>query len=215
MVPRRYLSRVAPQISIRRCQVDAALASAGIFDMSSAILTLGRCALAIAWVLCLVLVIRGFSNSPVRLDRQMVKSLIAVSPQGWGFFTRNPRERQYRVYEKSDSSWVRFLQTNAHRNHLFGIRRTGSAQGMELGRLLRSAPGDSWVHGRVRFDEAPSRDEVPAVPIQNVIQRPTMCGEFMIVHQEPVPWAWSKSRHRLAIPASFLRVTSNCTNSRS
>ncbi len=46
--------------------------------------------------------------------------------------------------------------------------------------------------------------------VENKLFKPILCGEFLLVFQEPVPWAWSKSLSTIKMPAKAARITITC-----
>ena len=53
------------------------------------------------------------AQTPVSVDATQRRSLLAVTPQGWGFFTRDPREPTTRAYALYDGKWRRVDRENA------------------------------------------------------------------------------------------------------
>ncbi|MFB1052091.1 SdpA family antimicrobial peptide system protein [Paraliobacillus sp. JSM ZJ581] len=132
-------------------------------------------------------------------------------PQGWGFYSKDPTESALYMYDyetfEPSTNWP-----NNTKENLFGLKRAGRAQGIEAGLIQFKIPGESWV----TCEDAPStcaieNDGLEAVEIENESPYPTICGEHIIVQQEPVPWAWSKYKETTVMPSEIVRVNVTCS----
>ena len=47
-----------------------------------------------------------------------------------------------------------------------------------------------------------------------MIYDPLLCGEYLLVFQKPVPWAWSKSLKKIEMPAKIIRFKILCNESK-
>lgn len=71
--------------------------------------------------------------------------LTKIIPEGWGFFTRNPREPVYKFYECDGDS---FAQMNLHNNSfrsLAGLSKINRRYNLELQRLKPLIPDSVYV----------------------------------------------------------------------
>jgi antimicrobial peptide system SdpA family protein len=132
-------------------------------------------------------------------------------PEGWAFFTRNPREDRYIVYRlATGGSWIDTnLGPHNRPRNAFGLNRKSRAQGVEIGLLLVSIHDDEWLACRkspaICLATTPvSKDFKDISPI------PTLCGEIGVVMQPPVPWAWSSLPRPVTMPSKVVRVRVHC-----
>jgi antimicrobial peptide system SdpA family protein len=136
-----------------------------------------------------------------------------VLPEGWAFFTRDPRDDRMMPYVRgADAVWSTASHTpNFQPRNLFGIDRAGRAQGVEMG-LLMDAARDAE---RQACEESPVAclERAPvARKLSNTSPRPTLCGEVGFVFQRAIPWAWSRSSREktLHMPSKVLRLDIEC-----
>lgn len=169
-----------------------------------------RAVLGLFWAGAVALVLRGLTDNPLRLSRDTALNLVAVSPQGWAFFTRSPREAAYHVFRRDGAEWAPYPLTNAHPVHAFGASRAPRAKEMELGAVLGTVPGKHWREGRVLPGVPAGADTLPAVTVTNPAPRPRVCGEFLVQKYAPLPWAWSGSFGSVAQPARSVRLRVAC-----
>jgi len=165
--------------------------------------------LAPAWGLLFVYALHGaMSFNPIQLVGE--RELRVFMPQGWAFFTRDAREEDLLPFARRRGAWASAsIGPHARRSNLFGLSRTGRAQGIEAGLLLKEIPETAWSPCRAApadcFENLPS-----AGPFRNISPRPTLCGDLGLALQKPIPWAWSASRRKPLIPSRVVRLSVSC-----
>ena len=75
-------------------------------------------------------------NNPINDFIQPTNKVVhEVLPQGWAFYSKNPRDNTYNVVRTSSGDKaVQF--PNANTLNYFGFSRYGRSQGVEVGRLI-------------------------------------------------------------------------------
>jgi antimicrobial peptide system SdpA family protein len=129
-------------------------------------------------------------------------SLFNIIPQGWGFFTRNPREEQTILYTIQDTSSVLFTKTISSIDNSFGASRKLRCYNVEVGTLISKINDSSWVEekgGNLVFDTNLQTDTV-----KNNFYPCSIRGDFFFVKQERIPWAWGKSN--IIMPYKYAKV---------
>ena len=131
-------------------------------------------------------------------------------PQGWKFFTRNPREDWTLIYRQSNGHWENAsLGPNFNQANWFGMRRLVRAQGIELGTLLYQIHKEAWKPCKRRSTEC--LDSLPSAGTTvNRTPSPSLCGVIGIAMQEQLPWAWSGAEDRITMPSRVVKVTVRC-----
>ncbi|MCG8328914.1 MAG: SdpA family antimicrobial peptide system protein [Chitinophagales bacterium] len=135
----------------------------------------------------------------------------AIMPQGWAFFTRNPREHNYFIYQKVDGEYQQLILSNCNRKNLFGASRKSRIQSVELGDILAKVEGTTWLEcpGGIRQEaEIECLEETLVI---NRVESPTICGAFYIAQQEPLPWAWGKHYREIDMPAKVVKIRTLCS----
>lgn len=152
-------------------------------------------------------------SNPIKLPAEMSVQPNVWMPQGWKFFTRDPREEEISVFVRdAEGRWVSGLRgANASPRNFFGLSRATRAQGIELG-LLTTAAGtikDAWQPCRDRLEACVERSQLVG-EVTNITPDPTLCGEVGLTLQEPVPWNWSRSKRKVTMPSKAMRVNVIC-----
>lgn len=149
--------------------------------------------------------------NPVQ-DGFVRRMVFAIVPQGWSFFTRSPREAQTIIYEISNNELTLVDHRHSSLRHLIGLNRRASVVMSEM-QIVRAELPDSIFMTTEWNYQAGVTGKYPVASskeVENKLFKPILCGEFLLVFQEPVPWAWSKSLSTIKMPAKAARITITC-----
>jgi antimicrobial peptide system SdpA family protein len=113
------------------------------------------------------------------------------APQGWKFFTRNPREDWLLPFRRAhDGNWKSAsLGPNGRADAYFGISRLPRAQGIEMGLLLYKLPKAMWDECNTDPVVCLEHSAIKAT-LRNKTPNPTLCGIVGFADQRQTPWAW-------------------------
>jgi antimicrobial peptide system SdpA family protein len=135
--------------------------------------------------------------------------MIAVFPQGWAFFTRDPREPVDEAYRPGERL-VPILYPNSSARNLFGFSRRARAQNVEMAALLLEVPASAWKECRAPLRRCLEVAPGCAVAVANVSVTRQICGPVVVERQPPVPWAWGRSTGRIHMPSKVVRLEVAC-----
>lgn len=176
------------------------------FKNSNYIIYLLTSLVASFWLIINVFLITVKGN-PIEITNEVDTRVFNFIPQGWAFFTRDPREAQITIYKiENDSILKPYPQRHSSFTNLFGLKRTSSKILTEL-QLLKLKTSDSlysnlkWNYQANQYSKIPSEK----FEYRNEIFDPILLGDFIVVYQKPVPWAWSKSIERIEMPSKIIR----------
>ncbi|HMO38475.1 MAG TPA: SdpA family antimicrobial peptide system protein [Saprospiraceae bacterium] len=153
------------------------------------------------------------SFNPVRAKKDFNRQVYTFMPQGWAFFTRNPREAQVQLYQQDDKGdWRKVQHFHAHYSNAFGLSRRTTTLITELQYFKTN---DLQDEDFINCESNYQRGIVGCVPdstivLQNKFDKPILCGEYILTFQEPVPWAWSRSMHKISMPSKVIRLNIQC-----
>ncbi len=170
---------------------------------------------AAVWLALVVHVALGsLPHNPLTPPLLQRTAMLALVPEGWAFFTRNPREAQLLVYTVGSAGcWQRFGLENGLPRYCFGIQRGARLFSMGLHSLLRRVPVRSWSPclGNVNL----CAERLRLTPLE---LSPTNAAElklgtqrnYLIQVRDVVPWAWSRRVAPEQMPSRivWLRLTS-------
>jgi antimicrobial peptide system SdpA family protein len=130
-------------------------------------------------------------------------------PEGWGFFTRNPREATYLIFRETNGELKPFVEANASPSRLFGAQRSGRSTMVELGLLIQGLKKKDLVECKKDIRQFVQDTVLVPRNIQNPTPKPFLCGKFWIQLIEPVPWAWSKMA--VIMPSKVVYINVVCS----
>lgn len=139
--------------------------------------------------------------------------IVAIIPQGWGFFTRNPREARHEYYYKQADQWIKDpnLRNGTLRN-VYGLDRSGRLALLLYGRIEKKIPGSAWItmkdYDFKHFDfKSPSLKTVRIqTKKQAAVNMPT---DIIIVQKEITPWAYRAFESNIGLPVSVVKLHIN------
>ena len=166
---------------------------------------------AFLWAAAIGPVLLGsMPDSPLRPSLSFRQDVIAIAPQGWAFFTRDPREPVDRVYTRSGPEWVQVTYTNSSRRNWLGLKRDARALNVELASLLSEVDPALWRNCPGRLETCLRERDVPAVAVVNRSRIRALCGEILVERRPPAPWAWSRAKRPVLLDSKIARLDVRC-----
>lgn len=166
-------------------------------------------------ILTLYLLVGGISllasvpETAIRLPVRAKLSVLTLLPQGWAFFTRNPREPTLEAWAQARGGWQLLPLNVSGTTELLGFRRTLRLRTMELGSLASSLQPEDWKVCSGSINGCVAAGTLSSVTrIVNRSSARQLCGPLVLAIREPQPWAW-RSR-AVSMPARATRVDAEC-----
>ena len=176
----------------------------------SAHVTVAKTAIVLGWCVLFGLVLRAFMpDNPLRLSRSTKDTLVLLVPQGWVFFTRDPREPVERVYRRTAGGYEELTRPNGIPQYAFGLERRSRTFGVETAALITQIPRLAWTSCRGDVAACAAAAEPSRVVIINPARAPMACGDIVITRGKPMPWAWSRGNN-VRSPFSIAVATAAC-----
>lgn len=171
-------------------------------------------ALAMAWsafILYAVHIELPVNALDLPFESSVKLPLQALVPQGWGFFTRDPREPRLLPFRHEAAVWRAASEgPNGEPWNALGLNRAARAQGVELGLLENAVPTSAWKQCTA---DIPGCLDALSTPIRvaNPTPSPTLCGDVGLAQRDVVPWAWAGSvPDETGMPSKVVRLTITC-----
>lgn len=161
-------------------------------------------------VLCVFLV---FSPSDAVVSPRYARFMSPVGqvlPQGWAFFTRDPRSNYVSLYQQEDGTWEQVNATTvAARDNFYGLSRASRTESYEIESITSELPEGEWNRCEEEeiilcFPETPRAEA--SVDLHGVDLR--FCGVLAVTSQEPTPWAWGSLVGQM--PGEYMIVDVTC-----
>lgn len=159
-------------------------------------------------VLFVVLVVVVFSSaieSSFLFSKESKRNVMHFLPQGWAFFTRNPREELVSIYKVENGNFEELNIRNGSAEYFFGLNRKPRVKGYEISLILSEIPPKSYQHGS--YNMLPEIDTSDILDIQLKYPLKTIeNGIYLIKVYEPIPWAWSMYEQSQNRPTQYAIV---------
>ncbi len=168
--------------------------------------------LLIFWIGLLVsIILSNIPFNPISPKGRYKNFFHTLFPQGWSFFTRNPKENRLIIFRlKSNYKLKEIDIRNSAPNNYYGISRLNRIKGIELSMIDSQVGPNSWVQCDTEKDQ---KNAIDTLMPQIVINRTcinSLCGLYILKKESPIPWAWHKNANRLEMPAKIAKVYVVC-----
>jgi antimicrobial peptide system SdpA family protein len=170
----------------------------------------------IALIACMFIVVHVLLASlpfnPASIGLSGKKIITGIIPQGWAFFTRDPREAQvilYKVTQHGELEPIPQRHTQSH--NIFGLKRESTKILLEL-QFIKEQLTDSTFEN-TRWNYQANRTGIYPLHIHEVVNKikePILCGNYVLVIQDYIPWAWSGYMQTIQMPAKAINIRIRC-----
>ena len=144
---------------------------------------------------------------PSYVSRTIVQAIV---PQGWAFFTRDPRETWTRAYRVHDLDALVPANTADYRGgpwHSLG--RKYRNRGVMLDQAKAQVPESAWYRCERSPEECLSEVQITSVTLR-AHDNTGLCGRYLLQDQRTVPWAWRRSAQTMTLPSRLALVQIDC-----
>lgn len=133
-----------------------------------------------------------------------------ILPQGWGFFTKSPRDEEFYIYRRTAHGWQNaFDGPQATPRNFLGLSRATRAEGGELGLLTMGIDSKAFLTCRTSNRACIERQR-RVIKVVNTQPNPFYCGEIALAYRKPVPWLWQYEFKGVSMPVRVLRMNVTC-----
>lgn len=133
-------------------------------------------------------------ETTIDLSKMQRIQLSNLVPEGWAFFTRDPKEDNPVLYRLEKGKPVPFTIIAGSWRNCFGLNRYSRMVTKELGTLMeyvKEAP-HAMIEGEPKAGMS-AIDTLKSITVPNAARHPLLQGEFLIRFVQPIPWAWANT----------------------
>lgn len=159
------------------------------------------------WTVISLLVFFSSFREQVFVSTHLQKHIGIIFPEGWGFFTKNPRSSLLEVYKVEGNTLVSSTIRNQSIKNRFGFSRKSRVIGYESSMLANEINVKNW--SKDRMENLHSLKEDTVYNITNESNKYLNKGKYLLVSYKMIPFAWSKSKQELNNPISYVYVNVN------
>jgi antimicrobial peptide system SdpA family protein len=158
-----------------------------------------------AWVVLCYLILISHSSKDYRVTHKVKKHISFLLPQGWGFFTRDPREAITMAYKIENGELRELTVQNASVKNYLGFSRNSRFVGIDLSKILEQISSDTWKNGKGDFAQ-----QIPATPDTILVLQERLKffpeGEYVFYQYQPIPFAWADRNQKVYQPYLSAKV---------
>jgi antimicrobial peptide system SdpA family protein len=146
-------------------------------------------------------------HAPLR-DRALLQSL---TPQGWAFFTRNPREERTLAWMRRPSSLEPANLADYRGAPWNGVKRALRNRALTINAVASHLSEKDWQACEGDLLACVKSSEVAPKPVVlEINDNSGLCGEVVLQKESPTPWAWRNAFHRVKKHTQFARAAVKC-----
>lgn len=152
-------------------------------------------------------IVSALPYTPLNISDNSKEKILTHVLQGWGFFSKNPRDEMFNVYlldNEDDLLWP-----NVRMDNLLGLSREGRAQGIEAGTLYSQIVQPELDACEGDVIECLNDLEVYQT-LKNEDNTQSICGTVGFSFTKPVPWAWSDYYTEDDMESQVIKVEVTC-----
>jgi antimicrobial peptide system SdpA family protein len=148
----------------------------------------------------------------VNLPKAVQNVVLQLAPEGWGFFTKSPRDPEIHVALLKDGRLHPLnIASSFNTRFAFGFNRLGRAQGIEMDTLLVQLNQPKLWRECTKAPEVCATSLKSQTKLENTARNATLCGDLVFVERRPVPWAYSRMARPVVMPSRLTRLEVVCS----
>lgn len=162
-------------------------------------------AIIASWLIMALLIFFSSMKEQVVLNGNVKLVISTLFPEGWGFFTKNPREEFLELYRMENGKPISVIILNQSIENIFGLSRKSRLVGYEASMLAKDIPVNKWISNERKpieaFANLKSSYTKPKGNFRELVN-----GEYLLKVTKPVPFAWAKRNQEAHTPFKVIKV---------
>lgn len=161
------------------------------------------------WVFVITIIFFSSLKTQVVLGEKLKMQISTLFPEGWSFFTRDPREPLLEVYKIKQNKLVYIPLSNSSKENWFGFSRKSRVQGFEASIIISDVHSKAWIEGiGNNYEKHISNDSVYSIKHKKS-NHYFKKGLYLFILKKPIPWAWANKSQERFTPYSSIKVNLN------
>jgi antimicrobial peptide system SdpA family protein len=156
------------------------------------------------WLICSILVFFSSLKEQVLISKNSQQTISNLLPQGWGFFTKNPRDPLLEVYKINKNKLEKITLLNFDSKSFYGFSRKARFIGFECSDVCDSFKKIKWnddVYSNVN-----KLKKGIVVKYKKKKLKYLKDGTYLFLTYRIVPYAWVKNGQQKFNPVSYIHV---------
>ncbi|KOP37674.1 SdpA family antimicrobial peptide system protein [Flavobacterium sp. WLB] len=147
--------------------------------------------LILGWSLFGVFTFFSSLKSQLIINENVKEVSNKISPQGWGFFTKNPRDPILSIYKIKNGELLEIDISNQSLKNSCGFSRSARMIGYEMSKVAEKIRIKDWKQNLNGNMSDHLNDSVISIDSKHQFRHLTK-GEYLLKLYSPIPYAWAK-----------------------
>jgi antimicrobial peptide system SdpA family protein len=161
--------------------------------------------LSLSTIFVLLVFINSIGYNLLTINKKWAIEFQYLFPQGWAFFTKDPRGEQTYIYNLNKSEMKLLNLRNSAKESCFGISRKNRIILIEEFQIINQIDSTKWKIINSQEDLIFFKDTSKSIDIINFVNKPELIGEYIFLKQKTLPWSWSWNKS-LYMPAKAIKI---------
>lgn len=139
------------------------------------------------------LFVSSINNNTVNLKYRVFHKNFSniIFPEGWAFFTRNPRETKMFIYKILPNNELKEISMkNSEAAVYFGVDRTNRVMYSKISTIIDDVKPEYWSHFDLIEDKI-TKNEIDQLSVLSIkATAPMIYGDYVIMTKKITPFAW-------------------------
>lgn len=161
--------------------------------------------LLLAWSFGAVCVFFSAFETQLFVGDSAKKTFNIIFPEGWGFFTKNPRDLGLEVYKIEGKQLEPVDASTQSYKTFFGLSRSGRLVGYEASTVASEVPKKIWKESPTRNIYQHINDSAIVFNNKSYFNH-LKKGEYLLKLFKPIPFAWANNNQEKNNPFSIVKI---------
>jgi antimicrobial peptide system SdpA family protein len=157
------------------------------------------------WFFFATLVFFSSMKEQIVVNKEIKKHISTFFPEGWGFFTKNPRDLQLEVYKIKNNRVNKINMSNHSAFNYFGLSRKARVIGYESSIIANEVDKKKWKKDEVKNIVSFVNDSSVIIPKKKEFKY-LVPGDYIFKMYKPIPYAWANKNQEDNNPYSLVKV---------
>jgi antimicrobial peptide system SdpA family protein len=156
---------------------------------------------------------RLVQNTTISMNKLAKKRTVNFFPEGWGFFTKNPKGYVNYVYryDKNKNRWKLINQARFSSSNSFGLSRRATQLSIVMANLIKKSNSEQWEkinHLQIkRLLSGSVFEDGKVYPMIVNAKIPVLYGKILIIRKKLLPWEWRNFKDSFTMPVHYIKMT--------
>lgn len=140
----------------------------------------------------------------------LLANFVKTHPQGWGFFTKDPRnEYNYEMYAIAENETLNLItHPNFSKHTFFGLSKNNRQCFYEVGLLVNKIKSQNWLKSKGNSLLIPEKHQIIELDMSDSnLTCTSFFDDYLIIRYKTTPFIWSGNGQSENRPFQYIRIS--------